>query len=84
MAFLLLKTSPKTRSATIFIVPSDIQNNDNKSSYFTARVSTCRENEFSCEDGSRPCIPESWKCDDDEDCDDGSDEKNCYPATRKY
>ena len=26
---------------------------------------------------SNKCIPESWKCDKEVDCDDGKDEENC-------
>lgn len=36
----------------------------------------CTYREFHCEDSSR-CIPKSFLCDFDNDCNDGSDEKNC-------
>ena len=39
----------------------------------TTTESTSR---FSCRDGSAS-IPMNWVCDDDDDCDDGSDEQNC-------
>ena len=35
----------------------------------------CANNEFRCADGQ--CIDLPWRCDDDVDCDDGSDEQNC-------
>ncbi|CAD5215557.1 unnamed protein product [Bursaphelenchus xylophilus] len=46
-----------------------------------AKVSTistyrnCRESEFKCESGR--CIPKSWRCDGDTDCEDGDDEVGC-------
>jgi deleted-in-malignant-brain-tumors protein 1 len=36
----------------------------------------CVENQFACHDGTR-CIADTWVCDGDRDCDDGSDETNC-------
>lgn len=38
---------------------------------------TCRLNEVSCGAGSSLCIPVSWKCDGEKDCDNGEDEVNC-------
>ena len=35
---------------------------------------SCESNEFTCDNGE--CIPETWWCDLDVDCDDGSDESN--------
>ena len=36
----------------------------------------CQENEFRCKsDGI--CVPGAFQCDDQKDCDDGSDEKDC-------
>ena len=36
--------------------------------------------QFTCE-GSGHCIPQSWKCDGDNDCFDNADEKDCPPIT---
>ena len=36
---------------------------------------TCSEEEYECVDGT--CISSSWKCDQDVDCPDGSDEDDC-------
>ena len=35
--------------------------------------------QFNC--GSGECIPNSWKCDSEQDCQDGSDELECAPLT---
>ncbi|XP_063978327.1 sortilin-related receptor-like [Diachasmimorpha longicaudata] len=42
-------------------------------------ASTCASNQFACRNGV--CIPEFWKCDDDNDCGDNSDEASCKRAT---
>eukprot|EP00063_Salmo_salar_P070099 XP_014044934.1 PREDICTED: low-density lipoprotein receptor-related protein 8-like isoform X5 [Salmo salar] len=39
----------------------------------------CEEGQFQC--NNRRCIPTIWRCDDDDDCSDNSDEENC--AARK-
>lgn len=45
----------------------------------TAQV-TCDDSQFQClSDGE--CIPDVWVCDDEEDCEDGSDERQ---HCRKY
>lgn len=33
---------------------------------------TCKDTEFKCKSGS--CIPNTWRCDGDDDCVDGADE----------
>ena len=38
-------------------------------------VGPCNEDEFYC--GSSKCIPKSWICDKEEDCEDGRDEQAC-------
>ncbi|XP_013176221.1 PREDICTED: low-density lipoprotein receptor isoform X6 [Papilio xuthus] len=46
--------------------------------YRTAESRTCTSNEFRCKTGR--CIPLSWRCDNEKDCSDGSDEE---PGTCK-
>lgn len=54
--------------------------NDNFFSLLTLAQPTCEGNQFQCQtDGE--CIPQSWVCDDEEDCEDGSDE---HQQCRKY
>jgi len=38
----------------------------------------CEELQLMCED-LQQCIPEEWRCDHEEDCEDGSDEWDCPP-----
>lgn len=36
---------------------------------------TCSASEFTCV--NYHCVPKRWMCDQDDDCGDGSDERNC-------
>ncbi len=36
---------------------------------------SCADGEMSCGDGS--CIPDAWRCDGEQDCDNGRDEESC-------
>ena len=38
----------------------------------------CFENQFRCEDDSNRCLDMNLRCNGDHDCNDGSDEFNCY------
>lgn len=49
----------------------------------TSRV--CKDSQFHCDNGR--CIDQKWICDGDNDCMDGSDERNCtvgYLLCNKY
>uniref|UniRef100_A0A6Q2Z0S6 EGF-like domain-containing protein n=1 Tax=Esox lucius TaxID=8010 RepID=A0A6Q2Z0S6_ESOLU len=39
----------------------------------------CETGQFQCKNGR--CIPTLWRCDDDDDCSDNSDEENCAKKT---
>ncbi|KAK9519611.1 hypothetical protein VZT92_022327 [Zoarces viviparus] len=41
----------------------------------TNTESECETGQFQCKNGR--CIPTLWRCDDDDDCSDSSDEENC-------
>lgn len=49
---------------------------------FSERV-PCTKNEFRCRNGQ--CIPSHWHCDNEKDCNDGSDEdeQTCRKLFRK-
>lgn len=46
----------------------------------TGLVKECEENQFRCQ--NERCIPSVWRCDEDDDCLDNSDEDDCrkWPA----
>ena len=44
---------------------------------------TCAEDEFTCANNG-DCIPNSWKCDSIDDCDDQSDEEGCSGKKVEY
>ena len=43
--------------------------------YSTADPLGCQPNEFQCDNNQ--CVGKAWICDSDDDCGDGSDERNC-------
>lgn len=45
---------------------------------FILAFHSCSANEFRCDNGR--CIFKSWKCDYENDCKDGSDERDCTYA----
>lgn len=45
------------------------------------KSTSCTSSEFKCDDGT--CIPAKWKCDFEQDCDGGEDEKSCTDAENK-
>ena len=44
--------------------------------YFLSKVKACDSNEYMCTDGE--CIRDSWRCDGEVDCNNGSDEEECH------
>lgn len=49
--------------------------------FFLISQKICSEDQFKCESGT--CIDIKWKCDEEDDCRDGSDEKGCIYETCK-
>lgn len=46
----------------------------------TGAVKECEEDQFQCR--NERCIPAIWKCDEDDDCSDNSDEADCRECPR--
>ncbi len=44
--------------------------------FFILADKTCPEDQFSCGNGSK-CIPKMWVCDEQSDCPNNADEKDC-------
>lgn len=44
---------------------------------FLPAAKTCRPTEFSCQDRLNQCIPNTWRCDGQPDCENGADEQTC-------
>ena len=42
----------------------------------------CEDGQFQC--NNKRCIPTIWRCDDDDDCSDNSDEENCRKCLNDY
>uniref|UniRef100_A0AAR2KWC9 EGF-like domain-containing protein n=1 Tax=Pygocentrus nattereri TaxID=42514 RepID=A0AAR2KWC9_PYGNA len=47
--------------------------------YAKGTKTDCETGQFQCKNGR--CIPTPWRCDDDDDCSDNSDEENCPKKT---
>ncbi|KAL1279853.1 hypothetical protein QQF64_014453, partial [Cirrhinus molitorella] len=45
----------------------------------TGTETECEDGQFQC--NNKRCIPTIWRCDDDDDCSDNSDEENCLKNT---
>lgn len=43
--------------------------------FFPPATDECEDGQFQC--NNKRCIPTIWRCDDDDDCSDNSDEENC-------
>ena len=53
----------------------DCPDNFHISSDHKTCLSNCTTGQFKCDNNK--CIPSAWRCDDQKDCGDNSDEKNC-------
>ncbi|XP_071944171.1 uncharacterized protein [Antedon mediterranea] len=60
---------------SVFVLISPVRTSTSSSSWYSGD-GPCGENEFTCLT-SRDCIDSLFVCDKDEDCADGSDERNC-------
>ncbi|XP_035527269.1 low-density lipoprotein receptor-related protein 8-like [Morone saxatilis] len=47
--------------------------------HFSEATDECEDGQFQC--NNKRCIPIIWRCDDDDDCSDNSDEENCPRKT---
>ncbi|TWW72864.1 Low-density lipoprotein receptor-related protein 8 [Takifugu flavidus] len=47
--------------------------------HFMTATDECEDGQFQC--NNRRCIPTIWRCDDDDDCSDNSDEENCLASS---
>ncbi|KAI9517563.1 hypothetical protein NQZ68_004783 [Dissostichus eleginoides] len=47
----------------------------------TTTETECEVGQFQCKNGR--CIPTLWRCDDDDDCSDSSDEENCLQMPQR-
>ncbi|XP_037314639.2 low-density lipoprotein receptor-related protein 8-like isoform X3 [Pungitius pungitius] len=47
--------------------------------HFSEATDECEDGQFQC--NNKRCIPTIWRCDDDDDCSDNSDEENCRKQT---
>uniref|UniRef100_A0AAQ4QGJ0 EGF-like domain-containing protein n=1 Tax=Gasterosteus aculeatus aculeatus TaxID=481459 RepID=A0AAQ4QGJ0_GASAC len=47
--------------------------------HFSEATDECEDGQFQC--NNKRCIPTIWRCDDDDDCSDNSDEENCPRKT---
>lgn len=48
---------------------------------FSPATDECEDGQFQC--NNKRCIPTIWRCDDDDDCSDNSDEENCRKCSNQ-